>query len=143
MRFLLFLILLSYSGTALAKCYYWQLGRGGGKRSVADACTINISLPGVPRKLSDFTVKARGVVMPRIKNVERLDEKKRGKRARNFTVKIVSRAKKIKFCKPQWAGKGRQLVAKMLIDDFDLAEVLVVKGFGRPSEDGKKSWCIN
>ena len=142
MRFLLVLILLSYSGTALAKCYDWKLRRGGGKRYVADASTINISMPGVPRKLSDFTVKARGVVTPRIKNGEWLDEKKCGKRARNFTVKIVSRAQKIKYCKPQWAGKGRQLVAKVLIDDFDLAEVLVEKGFGRPSEDGKKSWCI-
>ena len=90
----------------------------------------------------DFAIKARGVLTPRIKNGECLGEKKRGKRARNFTVKIVSRAKKIKFCKPQWAGKGRQLVAKVLIDDFDLAEVLVEKGFGHPSEDGKKSWCI-
>ena len=79
---------------------------------------------------------------PPIKNGERPDEKKRGKRARNFTVKILSRAQKIKLCKPQWAGKGRQLVAKVLIDDFDLAEVLVEKGFGSPSEDGKKSWCI-
>lgn len=134
--------MLSYSGTALAKCYDWKLRRGGGKRYVADASKINISLPGVPRKLSDFTVKARGLVTPQIKNDEWLNEKKRGKRARNFTVKIVSRSQKIKFCKPHWAGKGRQLVAEVLIDDFDLAEVLVEKGFGRPSEDGKKSWCI-
>ena len=79
---------------------------------------------------------------PRIKNGEWLDEKKCGKWARNFTVKIVSRAQKIKYCKPEWAGKGHQVVGKVLIDDFDLAEVLVEKGFGRPSEDGKKSWCI-
>ena len=79
---------------------------------------------------------------PQIKNDEWLDEKKRGKRARNSTVKIVSRAEKIKFCKPRWAGKGRQLVAKVLIDNFDLAEVHVEKGFGCPSEDGRKSWCI-
>ena len=70
MRFLLVLILLSYSGTALAECYDWKLRRGGGMRYVADANTINISLPGVPRKLSDFTVKSRGVVTPRIKNGE-------------------------------------------------------------------------
>ncbi|MEC8163791.1 MAG: hypothetical protein VX079_04400, partial [Pseudomonadota bacterium] len=56
-----------------------------------------ISLPGVPRKLSDFTVKARGLVTPQIKNDEWLDEKKRGKRARNFAVKIVSRDQKISF----------------------------------------------
>ncbi len=70
MRLLLNLILLSYSGTALAECYDWELRRGGGERYVADASTINISLPGVPRKFSDFTVKARGVVTPRIKNGE-------------------------------------------------------------------------
>ena len=70
MRFLLVLILLSYSGTALAGCCDWKLRRDGGKRYVADASKINISLPGVPRKLSDFTIKSRGVVTPRIKNGE-------------------------------------------------------------------------
>ena len=83
------------------------------------------------------------MITPRIKFGECVDEKKRGKRARNYTVKMVSRAKKVQFCEPEWDGNGRQLTARVLVDEFDLAKVLVEKGFGRVSVKGKKkSWCI-
>ena len=143
MRILIVLFLVFYSGTAFAKCYNWELRRGHGNRFVADASTIYINLPGVPKNLSDFKVSVRGVVTPKIKFGECLDEKKRGKRARNYTVKLVSRAKKVQFCEPKWDGNGRQLTARVMIDNFDLAKVLVDKGFGRAWVKGKKkSWCI-
>ena len=78
---------------------------------MADASTIYINLPGVLKNLSDFNVSVCGVVTPKIKFGECLDEKKRGKRARNYTVKLVSRAKKVQFCEPKWDGNGRQLTA--------------------------------
>lgn len=143
MRALIILFLVFYSGTAFAKCYNWELRRGHGNRYVADASTVYINLPGVPKNLSVFSVTVRGVATPRIKFGECLDEKKRGKRARNYTVKLVSRAKKIQFCEPKWEGKGRKLSARVMVDNFDLAKVLVEKGFGRAWEEGKKkSWCI-
>ena len=126
----------------MAKCYDWELRRGHGNRVVRDAGTFYINLPGVPKKLSDFTVLGRCVLTPRIKNGECRDEKKRGKRARNFTTKLISRARKVQFSEPQWAGKGRQMLARVMVDRFDLAKVLVDKGFGRPSDSGTKSWCI-
>ena len=97
----------------MAKCYDWELRRGHGNRVVRDAGTVYINLPGVPKKLSDFTVLGRCVLTPRIKNGECRDEKKRGKRARNFTAKLISRARKVQFCEPQWAGKGRQMLARV------------------------------
>lgn len=143
MRILIVLFLVIFSGTAFAKCYNWELRRGHGNRFVADASTVYVNLPGVPKDLSDFTVRVRGVITPRIKFGECVDEKKRGKRARNYTVKMVSRAKKVQFCEPEWDGNGRQLTARVLVDEFDLAKVLVEKGFGRASVKGKrKSWCI-
>jgi len=33
--------------------------------------------------------------------------KKRGKRARNYTAKLVSRVKKVQFCELKWDGNGR------------------------------------
>jgi len=69
--------------------------------------------------------------------------KKRGKRACNYTVKLVSRAKKVQFCELKWDDNGRQLTARIMVDDFDLAKVLMDKGFGRAWVKGKKkSWCI-
>ncbi len=110
---------------------------------MADASTIYINLPDVLKNLSDFKASVCGVVTPKIKFGECLDEKKRGKRAGNYTVKLVSRAKKVQFCEPKWDGNGRQLTARVMIDNFSLAKVLVDKGFGRACVKGKKkSWCI-
>jgi len=78
MRILIVLFLVSYSGTAFAKCYNWELRRGHGNRFVADASTIYINLPGVPKNLSDFKVSVRGVVTPKIKFGECFDEKNEG-----------------------------------------------------------------
>lgn len=142
MRFLIVLFLVFYSGTALAKCYDWPLRRGDGSRVVYDASTVYVSLPGIPKKLSDFKVKVRGVITPRIKFGQCLDEKKRGKRARNFTVKLVSRSKNVKFCDPKWEGDSRTMSAKVMVGKFDLADILIEKGFGRASDGTKKSWCI-
>ena len=142
MRILLVLFLVTFSVDVAAKCFDWELRRGHGNRVVRDANTVYINLPGIPKNISDFTVQARGILTPRIKNGECLDEKKRGNRARNFTTKLISRARKVRFCEPQWAGKGRQLAARLMVDGFDLAKVLVDKGFGRPSDSGTKSWCI-
>ena len=143
MRILIILFLVFYSGTAFAKCYNWELRRGHGNRFVADASTICINLPGVPKNLSDFKVSVRGIVTPKIKFGECLYEKKRGKRACKYTLKLVSRAKKVQFCELNWYGNGRQLTARVMVNNFDLAKVLVDKGFGRAWVKGKKqNWCI-
>jgi micrococcal nuclease len=142
MRFWAVLILMLYSGTAFAECYDWPLRRGDGNRFVYDASTIYVSLPGLPEKLADFRVQVRGVVTPRIKYGECLDEKKRGKRARNYTVKLVSTAKNIQFCEPKWIGDERLLSARVVIDKFDLAKIFVEKGYGRTDDGSSKSWCI-
>jgi len=69
--------------------------------------------------------------------------KKRGKRACNFTVKLVSRAKKVQFCELKRDDNGRQLTVSIMVDNFDLAKVLMDKGFGWAWVKGKKkSWCI-
>ena len=52
---------------------------------------------------------------------------KRGKRACKYTVKLVSRAKKVPFCEAKWDGNGRHLTARVMVNNFDLAKVLVDK----------------
>jgi hypothetical protein len=70
--------LVFYSGTAFADFYNWELRRDHGNRFVADASTIYINLPGVPKNLSDFEVSVGGVVTPKIKFGECLDGKNEG-----------------------------------------------------------------
>jgi len=67
MRFFLCLFIVLFAGDVAAKCFDWELRRGHGNRVVRDANTMYIHLPGLPKKLSDFTVQARGVATPRIK----------------------------------------------------------------------------
>ena len=121
------------------KCYNRNLRRGHGNRFVADASTIFINLPGVPKNLSYFKVSVRGIVTPKIKIGECLHEKKRGKRACKYTVKLVSRANKVRLCEAKWDGNGRQLTARVMVNNFDLAKVLVDKrirkGLGKRQEE--------
>ena len=68
--------------------------------------------------------------------------KKQGKRACNYTVKLVSRPKKVQFCELKRDDNGHQLTARIMVDNFDLAKMLMDKGFGQAWVKGKKSRCI-
>ena len=137
------LVLLLGAGPALAECFDWPLRRGAGARFVEDADTVFVTVPVLPPKLSALSVQVRGVVAPRTQFGECPEEKKRGLTARNFVLKILSTADKIRFCDPEWDGDHRRILANVKFDQFDLAQILIEKGFGRAPVEGKQpSWCI-
>tara|TARA_A100000164_G_C21409087_1_gene541281 strand:+ start:213 stop:542 length:330 start_codon:yes stop_codon:yes gene_type:complete len=108
---------------------------------VAYASTICINQPGVPKNFSDFKVSARGVVTSKIKFGKCLDGKRR-EAPLYCRVKLVSRPKKVQFCELKRDDNGHQLTARIMVDNFDLAKMLMDKGFGQAWVKGKKSRCI-
>lgn len=133
--------LLLFSESALAACHDWPLRRGEGNRYVFDADTIYVSLPGLPKPLADVVVEIRGIVAPRVKFGSCVDEKRHGLKARTYVVKLLSTAKSVRFCEPEWHGESHRILAKVMFGEFDLARVLLDKGYARPAEKGRKTWC--
>lgn len=127
---------------ALANCFDWPLRRGDGSRHVEDADSIYVALPGLPPKLGALTVQVRGVIAPRTRFGECIDEKKHGIHARNYALKILSTAASVRFCDPEWEGGTNRILATVKVDEHDFGQVLLAKGYARPAADGKKSWCI-
>ena len=115
--------------------------RGKGGLVIKDAGAIYVTLPHVPKEMANLVVNVRGVLIPRIRFGECPGEKRRGKKARKFVVKVVTKARKVRFCDPVWDGKSNRIVAKVDIDGFNLAEEIVKKGLGRVATGKRKSWC--
>jgi endonuclease YncB( thermonuclease family) len=127
---------------ALADCFDWPLRRGEGSRVAEDADSIYIAMPGLPPKLAALVVQVRGVIAPRTRFGECVEEKKRGIQARAFALKLLSTARAVRFCEPEWEGGTNRVLATVKIDEHDFAQALLDKGHVRPATAGKKSWCI-
>lgn len=123
-----------------SKIYEWRVIR------VLDGDTLEIANNFLPSELKLFV---------RIKNIDTPEKKPRAKclkehnlalKASNYTAEAINNAQKnnqtITFGEIKWDKYGGRIVAKVMVNNKDLAEDLVKKGLAK-KYDGKKksSWC--
>jgi len=137
---LIFLILFLFTSTAKAEVYEWKVLR------TLDGDTLEIANQFLPEELKLF-VRMKGVDTPEkapSANCEK--ENALGQKATIYTKKAIENAQKnnqkITFTEIKWDKYGGRIVAKILINNNDLAQDLIKNGLGRAYNGEKKqSWC--
>ena len=137
---IIFLILFLFNSTAQAEVYEWKVLR------TLDGDTLEIANEFLPEELKLF-VRAKGVDTPEKggkANCEKEDVL--GQKATIYTKKAIENAQKnnqkITFTEIKWDKYGGRIVAKVFINNIDLAQELIKNGLGRVYfGDKKKSWC--
>ena len=137
---LIFLILFLFTSTAQAEVYEWKVIR------IVDGDTLEIANQFLPKELKLF-VRAKGVDTPeKAPSAKCEKENALGQKATIFTKKAIENAQKnnqkITFTEIKWDKYGGRIVAKVFINNIDLAQELIKNGLGRVYfGDKKKSWC--
>lgn len=137
---IIFLILFLFTTTAKAEVYEWKVLR------TLDGDTLEIANEFLPEELKLF-VRAKGVDTPEKTPRAKCDkENALGQKATIYTKKAIQNAQKnnqkITFTEIEWDKYGGRIVAKVLINNNDLAQDLIKNGLGRVYYgDKKKSWC--
>jgi len=137
---LIFLILFLFTSTAKAEVYEWKVLR------TLDGDTLEIANQFLPEELKLF-VRMKGIDTPEkapSANCEK--ENALGQKATIFTKKAIQNAQKnnqkITFTEIKWDKYGGRIVAKVFINNNDLAQELIKNGLGRVYfGEKKKSWC--
>jgi len=137
---IIFLIFLLFTSTAKAEVYEWKVLR------TLDGDTLEIANQFLPEELKLF-VRMKGVDTPEkapSANCEK--ENALGQKATIYTKKAIENAQKnnqkITFTEIKWDKYGGRIVAKILINNNDLAQDLIKNGLGRAYNGEKKqSWC--
>jgi len=137
---LVFLILFLFTSTAQAEVYEWKVLR------IVDGDSLEIANEFLPQELKLF-VRAKGVDTPeKAPHAKCEKENALGQKATIFTKKAIENAQKnnqkITFSEIKWDKYGGRIVAKVFINNIDLAQELIKNGLGRVYfGDKKKSWC--
>jgi endonuclease YncB( thermonuclease family) len=137
---LVFLILFLFASTAQAEVYEWKVLR------IVDGDSLEIANEFLPQELKLF-VRAKGVDTPeKAPHAKCEKENALGQKATIYTKKAIQNAQKnnqkITFTEIKWDKYGGRIIAKVLINNNDLAQDLIKNGLGRVySGDKKKSWC--
>ena len=137
---LIFLIFILFSSTAQAEVYEWKVLR------TVDGDSLEIANQFLPEELKLF-VRAKGVDTPEKAPSAKCErENALGQKATIFTKKAIENAQKnnqkITFTEIKWDKYGGRIIAKVLINNSDLAQDLIKNGLGRAYYgDKKKSWC--
>jgi endonuclease YncB( thermonuclease family) len=137
---IIFLILFLFTSTAKAEVYEWKVLR------TVDGDSLAIANQFLPEELKLF-VRAKGVDTPeKAPHAKCEKENALGQKATIFTKKAIENAQKnnqkITFTEIKWDKYGGRIVAKVFINNIDLAQELIKNGLGRVYfGDKKKSWC--
>jgi endonuclease YncB( thermonuclease family) len=137
---LIFLIFILFTSTAKAEVYEWKVLR------TVDGDSLEIANQFLPEELKLF-VRAKGVDTPeKAPHAKCEKENALGQKATIFTKKAIENAQKnnqkITFTEIKWDKYGGRIVAKVFINNIDLAQELIKNGLGRVYfGDKKKSWC--
>ncbi|RME56707.1 thermonuclease family protein [Candidatus Parcubacteria bacterium] len=89
-----------------------------------------------------YDIRVRGVDTPEIGwRAQCPEEAKKAEEAKEFVIKHLASAEKI-ILSHIGEGKYGRLVARVEVDEQDLAQLLIEAGLGRPYNGGKReSWC--
>jgi endonuclease YncB( thermonuclease family) len=140
---LIFLIFILFTSTAQAeepKIYNWKVLR------TLDGDSLEIANEFLPQELKLF-VRIKGIDTPeKAPRAKCEKENALGQKATIFTKKAIENAQKnnqkITFTEIKWDKYGGRIVAKVFINNIDLAQELIKNGLGRVYfGDKKKSWC--
>ena len=137
---IIFLIFILFSSTAQAEVYEWKVLR------TVDGDSLEIANQFLPEELKLF-VRAKGVDTPeKAPHAKCEKENALGQKATIFTKKAIENAQKnnqkITFTEIKWDKYGGRIVAKVFINNIDLAQDLIKNGLGRAYYgEKKKSWC--
>jgi len=137
---IIFLIFLLFTSTAKAEVYEWKVLR------TLDGDTLEIANQFLPKELKLF-VRAKGVDTPeKTPRAKCEKENALGQKLQYITKKTIENAQKnnqkITFTEIKWDKYGGRIVAKVLINNNDLAQDLIKNGLGRVYYGKKKkSWC--
>jgi endonuclease YncB( thermonuclease family) len=137
---IIFLILFLFTSTAKAEVYEWKVLR------TVDGDTLEIANEFLPEELK-LSVRAKGVDTPeKAPRAKCEKENALGQKATIYTKKAIENAQKnnqkITFTEIKWDKYGGRIVAKVFINNIDLAQELIKNGLGRVYYgEKKKSWC--
>jgi endonuclease YncB( thermonuclease family) len=137
---LIFLIFILFTSTAKAEVYEWKVLR------TVDGDSLEIANQFLPEELKLF-VRAKGVDTPeKAPSAKCEKENILAQKASNYTKNLIEKAQKnhqkITFTEIKWDKYGGRIVAKVFINNIDLAQELIKNGLGRVYfGDKKKSWC--
>jgi endonuclease YncB( thermonuclease family) len=137
---IIFLILFLFTSTAKAEVYEWKVLR------IVDGDSLEIANEFLPQELKLF-VRIKGIDTPeKAPRAKCEKENALGQKATIFTKKAIENAQKnnqkITFTEIKWDKYGGRIVAKVFINNIDLAQELIKNGLGRVYfGDKKKSWC--
>lgn len=110
---------------------------------VVDSDTFIVSAPFMPKPLKQqIPLRLIGVDGPGIKRWANCDkEAELGQTAKFFVEGLVARSKK-QFIEIKRLDKYNRLLGNVYLDNKNLADILVSKGFGKKYTGGtKESWC--
>ena len=120
--------------------YNWKVIR------IVDGDTLEIANQFLPEELKLF-VRMKGVDTPeKAPRAKCEKEKILAQKASNYTKNSIEKAQKnrqkITFSEIKWDKYGGRIVAKVMINESDLGQELVIKGLARVyNGEKKKTWC--
>ncbi len=57
-------------------------------------------------------------------------------------MQAIENAERVEFCEPLWGKYAGRVVARVVVDDEDLAEELVIADLARAYDGGQRQgWC--
>jgi micrococcal nuclease len=123
--------------STMAADYEWRV------TGVIDGDTIKVDLPGLPTELAPVQMRVRGVDTPEAGSRAKCDdEASRAADATAYTEALVMRGGKVTFRDPAWDKYGGRVLATVLVNGQDLADLLIAAGKGRAYDGGKRAeWC--
>ncbi len=120
--------------------YNWKVIR------IVDGDTLEIANQFLPEELKLF-VRMKGVDTPeKAPRAKCEKENILAQKASNYTKNSIEKAQKnrqkITFSEIKWDKYGGRIVAKVMINESDLGQELVIKGLARVyNGEKKKTWC--
>ncbi|MFQ5674047.1 MAG: thermonuclease family protein [Nitrospinales bacterium] len=107
-----------------------------------DGDTITFDLPGLPAIIGEsINVRVAGIDTPEIRG-KCAEEKQLARKAKTFVESILQTAGSIRLENIR-RGKYFRIVARVTVDNRNLAEMLLAQGLAVPYDGGRKSapWC--
>ncbi len=133
-------LIMLFANAAQAGCYSFELREFRG-RVAYDGDTIYISMPQLPGKLENMSVLVLGVDTPEIRGQCKA-EKDAALLARTFLNKTLLEASKLQFCSVHHGKYGGRIIADVLVDGVNLADLLIDNGHARAYDGGaREGWC--
>ena len=137
-KLLSFLCLLSMMFAIPAQAYTWKLVK------VIDGDTVKFEVGFLPKELgNNIAVRVLGVDTPeKAPRAKCEKEAELGKKATEFTKKVVTEAKVIDVQLKSWDKYGGRVLGNITLDGKDLTKLLIDAGLARAYFGEKKSdWC--